>query len=533
MTAAPTEIRLAAPRFDIVAVSFVVHLLALALPLALLQIYDRILPAQAFGTAGLLVVGVALAILLEAFLRYGRSALFAGLGARYEAETTAAILQRLFVADIGRIERHGAAYIAEAVRSVGQVRDFWSGQAGAALYEAPFVVIYLGLIAYIGGWLAAIPAALFVVAALAVFVINPGIERAAAASEVADARRRDLLWNLFAGIGDAKAMGAENVLTRIYRRLNATYMAASARLETRLGWIRENAALAGQLSTVLVVAFGAIEVMNGQLTTGALAACSILAGRSIGPAMASFGYWSQLARMREAEAHVREMLALPLSPGLAGGGDGPVVERGLLRIEAPALLAAPVDIAPGEIVLLDADDDAIASRLLSQVAGLATDAGVTVRLDGRPLATYPHPRLREAVALVSRQAALVPGSILNNLTLFDPRYNQAAVDLGVRLGLQPYVDRLRHGILTEVGPGAAEHLDEGIYQRITLIRALVRRPRILLLDHAAIGIDLDGIKRLAAVLQSLGGDTAVLLATRRDALVDACTRRVRLGKEGA
>ncbi len=526
--------RLAAPRPDIIAVSLVMHLLALALPMALLQIYDRILPAQAIGTATVLIAGVAVAIVLEAFLRYGRTALFAHAGARFEAEATARALERLAVADVAAVEKRGAAAVADALRAIGQVRDFWSGQAGVALYEAPFVLVYLALIAYIGGWLSWIPAALFALAALVALFFNSPVERAATAAEQADARRRDLMWTTFAGIDDVKAMGAENAVSQAYRRLNANYMGASAHLETRMAWIRENAGFFGQLATILVVAFGALEVMDGQLTTGALAACSILAGRSIGPAMGSLGYWSQLARIREAERRVAGLFDLPPVKALDtrvaadGAARGPAVERGALRIDAPGLLPAPVNIAPGEVVHVDGPDDAEVSRLLTCIAGLASDPVVRVTVNGHPQAEFAHRDYRAAVCLVSRQPALVPGSILANLTLFDSRYNEAALELCARLGLQPYLDRLRHGVLSEVGPGAAEHLDEGIYQRIFLIRALVRRPRILLLDHAAMGIDLDGVKRLATQLQSLAGNTTVLVASHKPALVEACTRRLTL-----
>ena len=128
-------------RADILTISLAMHILGLALPLALLQIYDRILPAQAYGTASFLVAGVGVAIMLEAVLRYGRQALFANLGARYEAQATLAALERLQHADIRAVEKLGSAAISDALRAISLVRDFWSGQAGAALYELPFMAL--------------------------------------------------------------------------------------------------------------------------------------------------------------------------------------------------------------------------------------------------------------------------------------------------------------------------------------------------------------------------------------------------------
>ena len=519
-------------RTDILAVSLVMHILGLALPLALLQIYDRILPSQAYGTAVFLVIGVGIAILLEATLRYGRQALFASIGARYEAQATMTALDRLQHADIAEVERRGTAAVSDALRSIGQVRDFWSGQAGAALYEAPFVVLYIALIAYIGGWLAVIPLVLFVLAVVVAMKLNPTIKTMAEDHEKDERRRSDFVWALFGALDYLKAIGAEGSLGRLWRSLNARYMATSAELETRMGWVRENASAIGQLATVLIVAFGAMEVVAGNLTTGALAACTMLAGRSIGPAMASLGYWSQLARIGEAQARVDDLTGLPPNAALGRREAQATVSRGEIRIEAPGLLDQAVTIQAGEVVHLDTQETPLVSRLLTAIAGLTHDPDLRITVDGHELGDFGHQGYHEAVMLVSRQLALVPGSILNNLTLYDPRYNAEVGQYCEALGLQSHIDKLKNGILTEVGPGTAEHLDEGLYQRIAIIRALVRKPRILLLDHAASGIDLDGIKRLAETLKSMQGQTTVLISTYKEPLIAACNRSLSVGLKG-
>ncbi|WP_432698372.1 ABC transporter transmembrane domain-containing protein [Marinobacterium sp. YM272] len=522
-------------RPDILVVSLVTHILALALPLALLQIYDRILPSQSYGTAAFLVIGVGIAILLESVLRYGRQAIFVGIGSRYEAHTTMAALDRLQHADISEVEKRGTAAISDALRAIGQVRDFWSGQAGAALYELPFVAVYIGLIAYIGGWLALIPLALFILALSFALFWNPRIETAASELEKVERQRHDFAWSLFNALGYLKAVGSERSLGALWRRLNKRQVQQSAVLETRLGWVRENATGIGQLSTMLIVTFGAIEVINGQLTTGALAACTMLAGRSIGPAMASLGYWSQLARISEAQKKVDDLTNLPLNTAFGGSSDSQAKQemRGEITIEAPELLNAPVTIAAGEVVHLRSLNAPHASRLMTAISGMTDDPGIKIKIDGKELSEFGRREYRDDVMLVSRHLALVPGSILNNLTLYDPRYNAEVRNYSEALGLQSHVDKLKNGVLTEVGPGTAEHLDEGVYQRIAIIRALLRKPKILLLDHAATGLDLDGIKRLAAMLNSLQGNTTVLVSTYKETLIEACSRSLVLGDKGA
>jgi ATP-binding cassette subfamily C protein LapB len=491
------------------------------------------LPAQAYGTAAFLVVGVGLAIVLEGVLRYGRMSMFARLGAHYEADATTQVVERLLNVDIAVAEKHGTAAIADDLRSISQVRDFWTGQSGVALYELPFVFIYLALIFYVGGWLVLIPVLLFVVAIVIALFLNPGIDRLAHAVDRADRSRRDFLWTVFAAIDDVKSSGAEGTVSAAYRRHNERYLNCSAELEIRMGWIRENAAAFGQLSTVLIVAFGAGLVVAGQLTTGALAACTMLAGRSIGPAMASLGYWSQLARTNEAQARVDKLLNLSHNIGLAVTDSKvaktPKIVRGEIRIDAPTMFATPVTIASGEVIHLSTVETPLASKLLSIISGMTHDPTVRVSVDGYAVNEYERDSYRDAVVLVTRQSALIPGSILNNLTLFDSRYNADARALCEALGLQSYLDKLRYGILTDVGPGTAEHLDEGLYQRIALIRAFLRKPKILLLDHAASGIDLDGIKKLAELIKSLRGHTTIIISTYKESLIVATTRQLQVG----
>ncbi len=513
---------------DLVGATVVIHLLALSLPLALLQIYDRILPSQSYGTTAMLVLGVGSAIVLEAVLRYGRMAIFARFGSQYEARTLTEIFDRLMRSDIERVERLGIASIMDSVRAVSIVRDWWSGNAAVGLYELPFVFLYLGLIGYVGGWLALIPLGLFLLAGIIAWLYMARINASVEQLEYREQERRNLLWSIFFGLTDVKARGAENGLSRFYQDVNTSYMTASANVEFQGHRMREMVSLMAQLSTVLVVIFGAMEVIAGNLTTGALSACTLLAGRSIGPAMAGFSYLTRLSHIRLARIKVDTLMGIPLSqPSLSAAPTSTCQPSGSLRIESE-FLAGPLDVREGEIIHISAADSALASGLLACVAGLGGVSGVRVSIGGLPVSEIPSEMLRASVCLVTRHPALVSGSILNNLTLFDPRFNQYANELSEKLGLKSYLDHLRNGILSEIGPLAAESLDDGIAQRVALIRALVRKPRILLLDHAASGLDLDGEGRLAELLAELKGKTTVLIVSAREKVLAQCDRHVAL-----
>lgn len=510
-------------RLELFSVSLVIHILALTLPLALLQIYDRIIPNQSTGTVAFLVLGVGTAIFLEALLRYGRARMLAAIGARFDAQVPVVMVKRLLATDLAETDRRGAAALLDSFRSLGTVREFWSGNAAVSLYETPFVAVYVALIFYIGGIVAIVPAAIIVVAAIVAFGMRRLTAQAAARVEKQDRRRLDFLWTVIRGLSLVKAVGGERLLAGRYGALSAASMAENARIEALGAVLRESGAALGQISTVLVVSLGALMVIDGEMTTGALAACSILAGRSIGPALSGLGYLVRMGQVTEAESRVKDVLSLP---PLATGSKADVPAHAVLSVAVEG--GASFSVAPGEIVGIESFRPETASNLMAAIAGLRHEPSARTTLGDRDIPELDPALLRGRIAYVSESSVLFPGSILNNLTLFDPRLNAAARTVAEEIGLAEYFGRLRHGILTEVGGASGVRLDDGLIQRIGLVRAIVRQPSVLILDQADNSLDLDGERRLAALLERLRGSMAILVFSARPAVRGVCDRTERL-----
>ena len=509
------------------AASICAHLLALALPLALLQTYDRILPNEAYSTTFVLALGVSIAIVLEALLRYGRSVLFAHIGEAFEGRMTLREVDHLMRANGKAVHEYGVPALSDALRAVSQVRDFWSGSAAAALHELPFLVIYIALIAYIASWLALIPIVLTIVALIAALLVTRATSGTMRELETAEAERRNLAWGIFGGLVEVKAMAAEPMLTRRYRDVVARVMTAEARLEDQLALIRENGALLAQIATIAVVTFGAFMVVSGHLTTGGLAACTLLAGRSIGPAMGAFVYLSRLGYRREAERKIENVLSLPQAPLWKSSGER-IFRGGEIGLSGTALRDGPVAIPQGKVVHVDAIDPLAATALLEAVTRLDQQLDVHVTYDGQPGTAFDNRSLRDSVALVSCRTNMISGTLLDNMTLFSPQYNADAIGLMQRLGLNAFVDGLKQGLMTMVGPAGAEIVSPGIAVRIGLIRALVRRPAVLCLDEVGVALDLDGMRRLVDSLKEIKGQTTIFLVSQNPSLLQIVDQTVRL-----
>ncbi|HWA45460.1 MAG TPA: ABC transporter transmembrane domain-containing protein [Hypericibacter adhaerens] len=515
-----------------IAASVAAHILALAVPLALLQIYDRILPNQAYATTFVLAVGVTVAILLEALLRYGRAVLLAHVGAAFESRTTIQLLAHLLRSNPKAVQELGVPTLTDAVRAVGQVRDFWSGNAAAALHELPFAAIYIALIGYIASWLALIPLTLTLVALIAALVISRAAFRAVRAVDAAETSRRDLAWGIFAGLPEVKAMAAETMLTRRYRDVVARTMEGNARIENQMALIRENGTLLGQISTIAVVAAGAYMVVHGTLTTGGLAACTLLAGRSIGPVMGAFAYLSRLGYRDVAKRKIERVLSLPEAPLWLGHGEN-IFLGGTIDIAGPMIRNGPVSVPQGSIVHVDAADALTASALLESVARLDDSLGLEIKFDGEPSTAYDSVSLKRGIAMVTARTELLRGTLLDNLTLFSPQYNADAIRLSQRLGLSVFVDSLRQGLMTPMAPGVGISVSPGVAVRIGLVRALVRRPTILCLDEVGGALDLDGMRKLVELLRELKGRITIFLVSGNPALLQLADQKIRIEAGGA
>lgn len=523
---------LSALRADALIITLVIHTLGLALPLSLLQIYDRILPGQSYGTTTILVIGVAIAISLDAFLRYGRSKLFIDAGAKYESEMLVSLFARLLNSDIRQIEEHGAHHITDTTRSISKIKDLLSGQTIISLYEVPFVFVYIGLIAYIAGWLAWIPTILFAITLAITLSVKSKIEADDRLTSELESERSKLSWSIGLGMNYFKAMAAEPDISRKFSSVNQKYLSSNSELETKNSFLNENASLISQLSTVLIVVFGAQEVISGNLTTGALAAATLLSGRSIAPCMAGIGLITRIAQLKGEMKKITELANLP---SVMDGADSEKVEelgeQLLLTLRGKLIPNNTIEIKQGQVVHFTGRNSSMVSYLLGDIAGLGVRTSTEIILNGHNIQSINSHTYREHVMYVPRTTTLLPGSILNNLTLFDPRYNESARDYASKLGLTPLLNKMKNGILTEVGQASLDILDQGVYQRIAIIRALVREPSILLLDNAASGIDIDGLKRLASVIEELRGRTTILLSTSKSELIKVCSDTIELVEE--
>jgi ABC-type multidrug transport system fused ATPase/permease subunit len=253
-------------KVEVLLASFAINLLAL--PLAMLQVYDRILGNSGWGTAVALLGWVAVAIVLEVFCRFGRSLLLANRAAEFELNAQIAGLHRLLRTDFRAIEAKGSSRLPALLEAPAKLQDLYSGQGYVALYDLPFAIIFLGLVFYIGGSLALIPLSVFVVVVIFAAVSGADFPAQTERFERLDASRNWMLSRYFGAMEGVRAMGMESLLTGIVRCVTRARMDLQEAMERKSLMLTEASMFLGQVTIVLIIGFGCLRVLKGELTVG-------------------------------------------------------------------------------------------------------------------------------------------------------------------------------------------------------------------------------------------------------------------------
>ena len=522
----------------VIAAAAAVNLLALALPLLMLQLFDRVLPQKTTDTLVLLVIGTGVAVVLEALLRLLRSSLMAWTAARFEYGAMSEGYARM-LGSRGEIpDIH--AYAGRFNAIVG-LKDHYSGQTLMQFLDLPFTLLFLVLLALIGGWLVLVPLA--GVALLALVNRRFAARHRALHQErgEADRRRSSFLFDTLSGIHTVKAMAMESFMLRRYERLHEKCAELTRRLSGALDAASGVGGLFSPLMTVLITAVAGYRVMHGELTNGEMAACLLLSLRSLGP-LQRIG---PLMLARERVATLREELE-PLFKGDAPPTDdeaaaGPALAGALelrdvsLRYpgaRSPILARARLVVQPGECLVITGANGSGRSSVLRLMAGLQMPDEGEVLLGGRSLAGEPDSLVRRSLAYIPADARIFQGTVLENITGFDPALTERALEVARELGLEAFVSRMPRGWDSPIGESAAETLPYGHRQRIAMARALARDTSVVLMDSANVAMDSEGDAALRQFIERRHGKTTFVIVTDRPSLQRLADRRVLLQDGG-
>ena len=513
--------------FDLVVASLFLNLLGLALPLSMLQIYDRILPNHSVGTMVLLLFGVLMALVAESILSYCRSFITGWVGARFEHQAACLGLERMLMTSLHIYEKEGSGVHLDRMTSLAIVRDFYAGQALMTFMDLPFAIVYLGLVGLLGHWLVIVPTLILLVFGFSAMRIGTKLRGVIQTRMTSDDRRFNFLIEVLGGIHTIKAMAMEAQMVRRYERLQENCAKANHDVALESTGALSISAFFNQITMLAVVAFGSLFVMNGDMTTGGLAACSMLAGRAMTPLQKALGVWTRFQTFMLARHRIEELFALPQEaksglPPLPSVTGRLVLENVGFRFSdnMPTVLHNVNFVAePGECIGICGDNGSGKTTLLALMQGTLRPTEGRALIDDLDVNDFDPKSVREKIAHLPQMGVLFQGTILQNLTMFRSSLDDVAVETASLLGLDEVVATMAYGFDTPVADGAYDSLPRGIKQRIAITRALISNPKVVLFDEANASMDTAGDNFLRVWLERAKGKRTLILVTPRPSLL--------------
>ena len=520
-------------RADVVVASVVINFLSLALPLVILQVFDRVLPNSAHQTFVYLLVGLLAVVVVDGGLRMARSFITVWGAARFEHAVGCRMMRRMLDSDVLAFERDSVGVQIARVNAIESLRDFYAGQGMLTLIDLPFVLLFLGIIGIVGGWLLAVPVVIMALVGAFAVLIGARLRSAIARRQEVDDRRYSFIIEVLSNMTLVKGLALEGLMLRRYERLLGTSAQAAHGVVFTSGLAQAQGAIFSNLTMIAVAGTGALLVLGEYLTLGSLAACMLLAGRSVQPVLRAIGVWVQFQSVKVSESRLREVMSLP-QERVGRAADQPEVD-GAVRFEnmgfiypqtgEPLFANVDFQISRGETVALVGDNGSGKSTFLWLTMGLLSPTAGHVLHGERTIEEIGPVEVRSRVAYLPQRGALYRGTIRENLSMFagEDRLD-AAMEYAHALELDRVLARLPDGLDTRLGSSGTDILPAGVRQRISIARALAARPRLLLFDEANSAFDFRTDDRLRELLEKLRGDVTMVLVSHRPSLIRMADR---------
>ncbi|GAB3776486.1 type I secretion system permease/ATPase [Ramlibacter monticola] len=502
--------------------SFAINLLFLAPAFFSLQVFDRVISTSSRETLLVLLLGTGIALFILMLLDYVRTRLQNLLGTLLDEQLSPPVVHAI----VERAARAPGSTRTEGIRDVAALRAMFSANALIALFDAPWVVVYVAVIWVFHPFLGLGAMLASTVMVILAWLNDRLSSRLLEQLQKEGRRASQYVENSLRNAEILQALGMTQRLLGRWRRLQNQIGIAQHRVGRRTVAFLALTKFARQAIQILMLALGAWLVITQQASPGIMIATSILLGKALQPVEQLVGSWRVLVEARAAYRRLAELskdfasdeprLALPRPQGHIAAENVSFRPAGM---ETPVLSNVGFQLAPGEALAILGPSAAGKSTLARLITGVWIPSAGRVRLDGADLAHWPRAALGPHIGYVPQDVELFDGTVAENIARLDEVDSKAVVDAAMRAHAHELILTLPQGYDTPVGEHGSR-LSPGQRQRIAFARAVYGNPQLVVLDEPNSNLDAAGEAALAAAMGGLrkAGVTTVVV-THRPSLI--------------
>lgn len=518
---------------DVMAAALLINLIALAMPLFTMNVYDRVVPNRAIETLWVLALGVFLMLGVDMMLRSLRGYFIDLAGARIDLQLSAKIMERVLGV---RMESRPAAVgsFASNLRAFESVRDFITSASVTAFIDLPFAFLFILVIGIIA-WQLVIPVLIaIVVVVVYAYILQHKMHELSETTYRAGALRNATLIESLTALETIKTQGAESVMQTKWEKSVAFVSRVNNQMRFLSAAATNGAMEIQQVISVVVVIIGVYLIGDGMLSMGGLIACTMLSSRAVAPLGQMVGLLMQYHNAKVALTSLEDVMTKPVErpadaafvhrPDLKGNIEFRDVEFTYPNATVTALKGFTCKINQGDNVVVIGRIGSGKTTLQKLLLGLYAPTGGSVLIDGVDIRQLDPADLRRNIGYVAQDVTLFYGTLRDNISIGAQYADDASIVAAAEAaGLSEFVNRHPDGFDMMIGE-RGESLSGGQRQGIAIARAFLMDPPILLLDEPTSAMDFSSEQQFKDRLKVSAAHKTVIIVTHRNSLLDLATR---------
>ncbi|WP_460751343.1 type I secretion system permease/ATPase [Marinomonas epiphytica] len=518
---------------DVFVASLLINIFAVASPLFVMNVYDRVVPNSAFDTLWVLAIGAIVVYLFDFLLRTLRSYFIDIAGKKSDILVSATIFSKVSNITMAARPKSVGAF-AKNLQEFESIRDFITSASITTLVDIPFMFLIVGVIWLIGGPVGFIPiVTIFLIVAYSLIIQIPLRKSIEESQKTASQKNAVLIESLY-NAESVKLNNAEGVLQTQWESAVGNIADWGVKTRQLSQSCSSFAMVAQQLTTVIIVIVGVYQIAEGNMSMGALIAAVMLTGRALGPMAQVASLATRYNQAKSAFSSLNEIMSSPVEnpddvkfvhrPKFDGEFQFEGVNFAYPEQEQVAINDININIKPGEKVAIIGRIGSGKSTLGKLMTGLYTPSSGAIRIDGVDLRQVNPTDLRRSVGSVSQDVTLFYGSIKDNIVMGVPYMEDEAIIRAADLsGVSEFANRKAGGLDSIVGERGAL-LSGGQRQSVAIARALLFDPPILILDEPTASMDNTTETRMKRRLMEAVKDKTLILITHKASMLDMVDR---------
>ncbi|WP_263081491.1 type I secretion system permease/ATPase [Endozoicomonas sp. Mp262] len=520
---------------DVILASLLINIFVIASPLFTMNVYDRVVPNQAFDTLWVLALGAFIVFSFDFILKIVRGYFIDLAGKKSDILLSARIMERVMGLSMSARPQSVGSF-AKNLQEFESIREFITSSTVTALVDLPFTVIILFVIFILGGPVAIIPLVGMILIGIYSYAIQAPLKSSVEKTLRSSTQKSATLIESLSGMEALKIAQAEGEVQHKWEKVVGHIATWGIKTKLLSASASTFSAYIQQLANIGMVITGVYLITEGELSMGGLIASVMLSGRCLAPMAQVAGLATRYNQATSALDGLNQVMAMPLErpadrdyvhrPELKGNLEFDAVDFKYPEQEIHALRDISLNIKAGEKVAIIGRIGSGKTTMEKLILGLYEPEAGAIRVDGVDLRQINPTDLRRCIGCVSQDITLFYGSIKENITLGASYVDDALLLKAAEMaGVTEFANKHPQGLDMNVGE-RGQNLSGGQRQSIAMARALLMDPPILVLDEPSSSMDNTTELRMKQQLSERSKDKTLILVTHKASMLELVERLI-------